>query len=143
MLSKHIFSNICLIVASLIWGTAFVAQTTGMDHIGPLTFTNIRFLIGGLIVFPLAIKEIPRFKKLLKKKKLFIIIFFYWTKFIVGHFFATIRSAIYKDWQCSFFNNFVCSFCSNYFSIYIKKENSLEYLVISFYMLDWLILFNS
>ena len=69
MFSKHIFSNICLVVASLIWGTAFVAQTTGMDHIGPLTFTNIRFLIGGLIVFPLAIKEITRFEKLLKKKQ--------------------------------------------------------------------------
>ena len=86
MFSKHIFSNICLIVASLIWGTAFVAQTTGMDHIGPLTFTNIRFLIGGLIVFPLAIKEIPRFKKLLKKKKLFIIIFFTGLSLLLGTF---------------------------------------------------------
>ena len=86
MFSKHIFSNICLIVASLIWGTAFVAQTTGMDHIGPLTFTNIRFLIGGLIVFPLAIKEIPRFKKLLKKKKLFIIIFLTGLSLLLGTF---------------------------------------------------------
>lgn len=86
MFSKHIFSNICLIVASLIWGTAFVAQTTGMDHIGPLTFTNIRFLIGGLIVFPLAIKEIPRFKKLLKKKKLLIIIFLTGLSLLLGTF---------------------------------------------------------
>ena len=86
MFSKHIFSNICLIVASLIWGTAFVAQTTGMEHIGPLTFTNIRFLIGGLIVFPLAIKEIPRFKKLLKKKKLFIIIFLTGLSLLLGTF---------------------------------------------------------
>ena len=86
MFSKHIFSNICLIVASLIWGTAFVAQTTGMDHIGPLTFTNIRFLIGGLIIFPLAIKEIPRFKKLLKKKKLYIIIFLTGLSLLLGTF---------------------------------------------------------
>ena len=86
MFSKHIFSNICLVVASLIWGTAFVAQTTGMDHIGPLTFTNIRFLIGGLIVFPLAIKEIPKFKKLLKKKKLFIIIFLTGLSLLLGTF---------------------------------------------------------
>ena len=86
MFSKHIFSNICLIVASLIWGTAFVAQTTGMDHIGPLTFTNIRFLIGGLIVFPLAIKEVPRFKKLLRKKKLFIIIFLTGLSLLLGTF---------------------------------------------------------
>ena len=86
MFSKHIFSNICLVVASLIWGTAFVAQTTGMDHIGPLTFTNIRFLIGGLIVFPLAIKEIPRFKKLLRKKKLFINIFLTGLSLLLGTF---------------------------------------------------------
>ena len=68
MFSKQLFSNICLIVAALIWGTAFVAQTTGMEHIGPLTFTNLRFLIGGLIVLPLAVKEIPNFKKSLNKK---------------------------------------------------------------------------
>ena len=86
MFSKHIYSNICLIAASLIWGTAFVAQTTGMEHIGPLTFTNIRFLIGGLIVFPLAIKEITRFKKLLKKKKLFIIIFLTGLSLLLGTF---------------------------------------------------------
>ena len=74
MFSKQIFSNICLIVAALIWGTAFVAQTTGMEHIGPLTFTNLRFLIGGLIILPLAIKEIPNFKKSLNKKLIIIIL---------------------------------------------------------------------
>ena len=74
MFSKQLFSNICLIIAALIWGTAFVAQTTGMEHIGPLTFTNLRFLIGGLIVLPLAIKEIPNFKKSLNKKLIIIIL---------------------------------------------------------------------
>ena len=74
MFSKQLFSNICLIVAALIWGTAFVAQTTGMGHIGPLTFTNLRFLIGGLIVLPLAIKEIPNFKKSLNKRLIIIIL---------------------------------------------------------------------
>ena len=74
MFSKQLFSNICLIVAALIWGTAFVAQTTGMEHIGPLTFTNLRFLIGGLIVLPLAVKEIPNFKRSLNKKLIIIIL---------------------------------------------------------------------
>ena len=74
MFSKQLFSNICLIVAALIWGTAFVAQTTGMGHIGPLTFTNLRFLIGGLIVLPLALKEIPNFKKSLNKRLIIIIL---------------------------------------------------------------------
>ena len=74
MFSKQLFSNICLIIAALIWGTAFVAQTTGMEHIGPLTFTNLRFLIGGLIVLPLAVKEIPNFKKSLNKRLIIIIL---------------------------------------------------------------------
>ena len=74
MFSKQLFSNICLIVAALIWGTAFVAQTTGMEHIGPLTFTNLRFLIGGLIVLPLALKEIPNIKKSLNKRLIIIIL---------------------------------------------------------------------
>ena len=65
--SKQFLSTLCLVGAALIWGTAFVAQTTGMEHIGPLTFTNIRFFIGGLIVLPLAIKEIPNIRSIQKK----------------------------------------------------------------------------
>ncbi len=74
MFSKQFLSTLCLIGAALIWGTAFVAQTTGMEHVGPLTFTNIRFIIGGLLVFPFAIKELPRFNSSINKKKLIVII---------------------------------------------------------------------
>ena len=65
MNSKHFLSTLCLIVASIIWGTAFVAQTTGMEFIGPLTFTNMRFLIGGLIVLPFVFNEIKYIQILL------------------------------------------------------------------------------
>ena len=74
MFSKQFLSTLCLIGAALIWGTAFVAQTTGMEFVGPLTFTNIRFIIGGLLVLPFAIKEIPRFNNLIKKKRLLVVI---------------------------------------------------------------------
>ena len=37
-----------LLVASLIWGTAFVAQSVGMEHVGPFTFNGARFLVGAL-----------------------------------------------------------------------------------------------
>ena len=74
MFSKQFTATLCLIGAALIWGTAFVAQTTGMEFVGPLTFTNIRFIIGGLLVLPFAIKEISRFNNLIKKRKLIIII---------------------------------------------------------------------
>jgi len=55
--SKQFLSTLCLIGAALIWGTAFVAQTTGMEYVGPLTFTNIRFIIGGLLVLPFALQR--------------------------------------------------------------------------------------
>ena len=86
MFSKQFLSTLCLVGAALIWGTAFVAQTTGMEHIGPLTFTNIRFFIGGLIVLPLAIKEIPNFKNIQKKNKLIIIILLTGLSLLIGSF---------------------------------------------------------
>ena len=69
MFSKQFLSTLCLVGAALIWGTAFVAQTTGMEYVGPLTFTNIRFIIGGLLVLPFAFKEISNYKS--KEKKNF------------------------------------------------------------------------
>jgi drug/metabolite transporter (DMT)-like permease len=39
--------------ASLIWGFAFVAQRQGMEHMQPLTFNGIRFLLGTLSLLPL------------------------------------------------------------------------------------------
>jgi len=86
MFSKQFLSTLCLVGADLIWGTAFVAQTTGMEHIGPLTFTNIRFFIGGLIVLPLAIKEIPNFKNIQKKNRLIIIILLTGLSLLIGSF---------------------------------------------------------
>jgi len=74
MFSKQFTATLCLIGAALIWGTAFVAQTTGMEFVGPLTFTNIRFIIGGFLVLPFALKEVARFNNLIKKKRLIIII---------------------------------------------------------------------
>ena len=42
----------CLL-ASVIWGFAFVAQVAGMDSIGPYTFNGIRFLIGSAVLIPI------------------------------------------------------------------------------------------
>ena len=75
MSSKQFLSTLCLVLAAFIWGTAFVAQTTGMEYVGPLTFTNIRFIIGSILVAPLAFREFSKFKNIKNKNKLLIIIF--------------------------------------------------------------------
>ncbi len=49
---KKAVSFICLVLCTLIWGTAFIAQYTGMDNIGPFTFNSARFYIGFLAVAP-------------------------------------------------------------------------------------------
>jgi len=49
---KKTISFICLVVCTLIWGTTFIAQDTGMDHIGPFTFNFVRFFVGFLAVGP-------------------------------------------------------------------------------------------
>ncbi|MDO4284378.1 MAG: DMT family transporter [Eubacteriales bacterium] len=41
-----------LFLCAFIWGTAFVAQSVGMDYMGPLTFNGIRFLMGALVLLP-------------------------------------------------------------------------------------------
>ncbi len=67
--------NLLLLLASIIWGTAFVAQTTGMGHIGPLTFTFSRFFLGALVIFPLLFFfEKKIYLNTIKKQSLFYLI---------------------------------------------------------------------
>ena len=44
---------ILLLLTAAIWGVAFVAQSVGMDYIGPLTFNCVRSLMGGAALLPL------------------------------------------------------------------------------------------
>ena len=48
-------ANFLMLIASLIWGTAFVSQTTGMGFIGPFTFSFARFFLAALTVLALAL----------------------------------------------------------------------------------------
>ena len=71
---SHTQANFLLLLASLIWGTAFISQALGMDHIGPFTFSFSRTFLGLLVVLPLAIIfEKGNFLHIIKNKKLFLI----------------------------------------------------------------------
>ena len=50
--------NFFLFLAALAWGTTFVVQRTAMDHLGPFTYSGIRFLIGSLFLLPLALYRV-------------------------------------------------------------------------------------
>ncbi len=49
----QIKSSLLLLLASVVWGAAFVAQSLASNNVGTLTFNGIRFIIGGLCLLPL------------------------------------------------------------------------------------------
>ncbi len=52
MKQKKLVGSLMLVLAALIWGTAFTAQRVGMDYAGPLSFNGVRCLIGAAVLVP-------------------------------------------------------------------------------------------
>lgn len=49
-----------LLLCTMLWGFAFIAQKSAMDSMGPLSFASVRYLLGGLVVLPVALWEFRR-----------------------------------------------------------------------------------
>ena len=76
-------SLLSALLCTFIWGTTFIAQDTGMDKIGPLTFNATRFFIGFLSIMPFALLfEKKKITKEINNNK----ILFYKLLFWVGLF---------------------------------------------------------
>ncbi len=67
-------SIISALLCTLIWGTTFIAQDTGMELIGPYVFNGVRFFVGFLALIP--------FYLILEKKKTLSVISINKPKFI-------------------------------------------------------------
>lgn len=52
MKKTQLGNSLLLLLTATIWGSAFVAQSVGMDHVGPFTFTFARSIIGGIVLLP-------------------------------------------------------------------------------------------
>ena len=52
MNQKSLRGSLLLLLGSVIWGAAFVAQRVGMDHLGPHSFNGIRMLLAGIVMIP-------------------------------------------------------------------------------------------
>lgn len=57
-----------LFLTASIWGSAFIAQSLGMDHVSPFTFTFVRTLIGALFLLPLISILKALYKNKIKEK---------------------------------------------------------------------------
>ena len=65
-MQKRLRANLMLLVAALIWGSTFVAQTTASDTVEPFTFLFSRSFIGFLFLIPvIAIFNCQSNKKLI------------------------------------------------------------------------------
>lgn len=53
-MNKSYKYSFLLLLAAAIWGSAFVAQSTGMDYVGPFTFNGIRSFLGCAVLIPVA-----------------------------------------------------------------------------------------
>ena len=53
--TRYFSGVIFLLLAAFFWGTAFVAQSDAMSNIGPMTFSALRSLLGGIILIPIYI----------------------------------------------------------------------------------------
>lgn len=49
---NQLTGSLLLLICAFIWGSAFVAQTTGAEHVGPFTFIYLRSFLGGIVLLP-------------------------------------------------------------------------------------------
>lgn len=72
MKSKKITGSIMLILCTVIWGAAFSFQTMAKDYIGPFSLIAIRFLIAGVVLFPITIVYVKKTQVKLNLKRALI-----------------------------------------------------------------------
>lgn len=77
-MKKKLQGSISLLLATVIWGSAFVAQSVGMDHVGPFTFQAIRCamatvgMLAVILVFDLGKKDSKNFLTRFTDRKLWL-----------------------------------------------------------------------
>lgn len=67
---KQLKSSLLLLLAAIVWGAAFVAQSVAGESIGTFTFNGIRFIIGGICLLPFIRKQGTRLTAISRQKLL-------------------------------------------------------------------------
>jgi drug/metabolite transporter (DMT)-like permease len=52
MKKQSVIGSMQLLLTAIIWGVAFVAQSEGMNYVGPYTFNCVRSILGGVVLIP-------------------------------------------------------------------------------------------
>ena len=59
----RIISSLLLLLTAFIWGVAFVAQTVGMEYVGPWTFVCSRYILSTIVLLPVTMLSVRHSKK--------------------------------------------------------------------------------
>ena len=57
---KRTSGSLMLLLTALIWGTAFAAQRSGMDYMGPFLFQSVRLTLGWMALVPVVLRRRKR-----------------------------------------------------------------------------------
>ena len=57
MPNQALRADLLMLLTALIWGSAFIAQRLGMDHIGPFLYTGLRFSLAALVLLPFVLRR--------------------------------------------------------------------------------------
>ena len=92
-------SLLSALLCTFIWGTTFIAQDTGMDKIGPLTFNAVRFFVGFLSIIPFALLfEKNKIREEINNNKgLFFRLFFWISLFLFLGTYLQQAALLYTD----------------------------------------------
>ena len=125
-MSKKMQSNILLLITAFIWGSAFVAQKSGMDYIEPFTFNGIRTLIGGLVLIPVVLlmnrgkdkadqtQEISAEEQAKNREKPHNRRHMLRNSFVCGQLLSAVRSKLHYGRKSRLYHHFICGLCSDH-----------------------------
>lgn len=80
MNKKKLFANLGLLLAALLWGSTFVAQSAGANLVETFTYQSTRSFIGGIVLLPVILlrdrsaKRRPEYQPPTKKDKKLLLI---------------------------------------------------------------------
>ena len=131
-------SLISALLCTFIWGTTFIAQDTGMDKIGPLTFNGARFFIGFLSIIPIALiyENSKIIKQINNNRTEFFKLLFWIGLFLFLGTFVQQAALLYTDIaNAAFFTVFYVPMVPIILYIFYKKKYTGAYGPLQFYVL--------
>ena len=78
-------ATLLLMFATMLWGFAFIAQKYAIGHMGPLTYNGARYILGGLCILPLALREYKRRGLILSLRQWWLIGFLSFNFFMASY----------------------------------------------------------